>query len=111
MQALGGSGSVDFQEISREVIWANMPLSASVVSPMSGISPRDSSSGRGGKRSMIVGPSFSDFVFKRLWQNPDHYPRILTLFRNNNSVMCSSLMKCSLLALVPSSPTVLFRHL
>ena len=53
---------------------------------------------------MIMGSSFSDFVFNNLWQNPAHRSRIRTLSRN--SVPSSSLINCSLLASVPSNPTV-----
>ena len=58
-----------------------MPLSIAVISSMDGSSPRDSSSGRDGNSSMIVGSSFSDFAFRRLWKNLTHRSRIRTLSR------------------------------
>ena len=60
-------------------------------------------------RSMIVGSSFSDFVFRSLWQNSDHRSRIRTFSRNG--VPSSSLMNCLLLALVPFNPTIFIRCL
>ena len=87
----------------------DMPLSASAISSVDDSSPGDSSSGRGGKRAMIVGSRSSDFVLNRLlWQNPAHRTRIRTLSRN--SVPSSSLVNCSLLDFVNSNPAVLFKN-
>ena len=44
-----------------------MPLSASAILSIDGSSPSDDLSDRGGKWSMIVGLSFSDFVLKGLY--------------------------------------------
>ena len=58
---------------------------------MYGSSSSDNSlSCRGGKRSMIVGSSFSGFGFKRLWKNLAHRSRIRIFSRK--SVPSSSLM-------------------
>ena len=51
---------------------------------MDGLSRSDSLSGRGGRRSMIVGSSFSDFVFNSLWWNPVHRSRVRTLLSRNS---------------------------
>ena len=72
VKALGECGVVDFWEFGRRpsgptAFQFDVPLSASAISSMDGSSPSDSLSGRGGKRSMIVGLSLSDFVLKKLW--------------------------------------------
>ena len=92
----------------------DMPSSLSVISSMDGPSPSDSSSRRGGKRSMIVVQvsGFSDFMLKRLWQNPDHRSPICTLIPQQRAILVPIHMNRSLFAfLLPSNPTVLFRML